>query len=143
MLRPVGDDGRVVKIGFTRSDPFIRLAALQTGSPLPLLIWAYMRGDVALERALHNAFAPLRSHGEWFFIDGKLRAFMQVIAPEEPVGRIVHPDVLSIAISDYVMSPFVPHDSITDQEWPSSAKPEALARHFPDEWASSILDGAQ
>ena len=74
--RPEGDEGRVVKIGFTANDPIARLAGLQTGSPMPLKLWAFVGGDLALEAALHSAFAPLNSHGEWFYAEGALRDLM-------------------------------------------------------------------
>lgn len=56
---------RPVKIGVAK-DAEARTAELQTGSPLPLhLIWK-TRGGRSLERALHERFAPYRTHGEWF-----------------------------------------------------------------------------
>jgi hypothetical protein len=70
-----GDDVRV-KIGFTRGEPADRLRSLQCGSPLPLGIYTAFEGDKATERLFHKTFAPLRLHGEWFAMKGKLRDFM-------------------------------------------------------------------
>lgn len=61
-----------VKIGFTSTGVRGRLASLQTGSPYPLGIYAYVEGTLALERALHEAFSPLRLQGEWFSLEYKL-----------------------------------------------------------------------
>lgn len=55
-----------IKIGFTDGDPADRLKALQTGSPAPLVLLYTMRGDMDLERRLHERFASARVHGEWF-----------------------------------------------------------------------------
>jgi hypothetical protein len=55
-----------VKIGYTSGDARDRLAALQTGSPVPLRIVATMEGGPGLERTLHAAFEVHRLHGEWF-----------------------------------------------------------------------------
>nr|WP_272924116.1 MULTISPECIES: GIY-YIG nuclease family protein [unclassified Streptomyces] len=56
---------RPVKIGVA-NDVEVRVRELQIGSPVPLyLIWK-TRGGQALERDLHERFAPYRIHGEWF-----------------------------------------------------------------------------
>jgi hypothetical protein len=72
------EDWRVgkVKIGRTISGPRGRLSALQTGSPLPLTVYAYVPGGAELEALLHETFHPLRQHGEWFNMDGKLLALV-------------------------------------------------------------------
>lgn len=57
------------KIGFTASpDVKHRLMALQTGSPLVLELVATKRGEQSDEKALHQALARYRTHGEWFDI---------------------------------------------------------------------------
>lgn len=61
-----------VKIGFTRGHPKKRLAAMQTGSPEKLRLLAFVEAEQFLEGLLHEAFAPLRLHGEWFALGGKL-----------------------------------------------------------------------
>ncbi len=59
---------RPVKIGVS-DDPAARLADLQVGSPVPLLILWQTPGGQRLESALHAYFAPYRLHGEWFDFD--------------------------------------------------------------------------
>jgi hypothetical protein len=70
-----GDAARV-KIGFTRGDPTARLRNLQCGSPLPLGIYTAIEGDERVEKLFHQTFAPVRLHGEWFEVKGKLLDFM-------------------------------------------------------------------
>ena len=56
-----------VKIGLTiDADPLNRLAALQTGSPVPLQLIGLIQGNETHERELHSRFAQFRLHGEWF-----------------------------------------------------------------------------
>lgn len=59
------ETGRV-KIGFTRGNPYARLASLQTGAPTKLHMMAWMRGSFEDERAIHEQFAASRIRGEWF-----------------------------------------------------------------------------
>ena len=70
-----GDDVRV-KIGYTKGDPNQRLRNLQCGSPMPLGIYTAFPGNRETEKRFHETFAPLRLHGEWFAMKGKLRDFM-------------------------------------------------------------------
>lgn len=55
-----------VKIGFTTTSPKDRLRGLQTGSASKLRILDSIPGTRVGERALHDAFAALRIHHEWF-----------------------------------------------------------------------------
>ena len=64
-----------VKIGYTRQGTYNRLAALQTGCPAPLKVYGRFPGTYDDERRLHEAFASLRIHGEWFRLEGKLLDF--------------------------------------------------------------------
>lgn len=57
--------GGPIKIG-TGTDPQRRLTQLQTGHPAQLQILAIVKGGVKLERELHDRFASVRIHGEWF-----------------------------------------------------------------------------
>jgi hypothetical protein len=143
MHREEGDDARLVKIGFTTGKPRSRLSQLQTGSPLPLRLWAYVAGTNELEKALHQAFAPLRSHGEWFFADLKLRAFLQYLADESENGPLVDQGALCVAVGDCILNDATMHDSICDDEWMRSAHPSALARLFPDQWKAFAVETAQ
>jgi hypothetical protein len=62
-IAPVG--GGLTKIGCTVDVP-LRLATLQTGSPVPLVVLWRTEGDAVLEAQLHAAFAAKRRQGEWF-----------------------------------------------------------------------------
>ncbi len=55
-----------VKIGYTSGSPYVRLGALQTGSPVELALIAVHDGTMEDERRLHEQFADSRIHGEWF-----------------------------------------------------------------------------
>jgi hypothetical protein len=59
------------KIGVA-NDLESRLASLQTGNPYPLVVLACFEFPNAgiVERALHQAFASVRSRGEWFALGG-------------------------------------------------------------------------
>jgi hypothetical protein len=78
-----------VKIGFTSSNPHVRLSGLQIGCPAPLKLLTYVPGSMDDERRLHKAFAPLHIQGEWFRFEGKLRDLTYYLSPIEPgpVGR--------------------------------------------------------
>lgn len=73
-------DGRLeyVKIGYTGSISSLpgRLRDLQVGNPYKLSVFGTMDGDVKAERKLHKLFAKYRTRGEWFVMDGALRAFI-------------------------------------------------------------------
>lgn len=57
--------GGRLKIGLS-DDPIARVAAMQTGSPVPLELVACMSGGSMLESELHARFDRLRVYGEWF-----------------------------------------------------------------------------
>lgn len=67
--------GSHVKIGYT-GDIAQRLTSLQLATPEKLTVVAMMYGAVAVERELHEAFAHLRIHGEWFRREGELSALL-------------------------------------------------------------------
>jgi hypothetical protein len=70
-----------IKIGFTDGDDAeIRLATLQTGSPVPLRLIGTRPGGLEEEKDFHRRFASARAHGEWFQPVPELLA---VIAPAE------------------------------------------------------------
>ncbi|MFB7672299.1 GIY-YIG nuclease family protein [Kitasatospora purpeofusca] len=58
-------NSRTAKIGRS-TDPEGRVAALQSGSPVALLLAATFPGGPRLERHLHQEFGEYRIHGEWF-----------------------------------------------------------------------------
>lgn len=55
-----------IKIGFTGGNPEDRRAALQTGSPIGLVLLGTTPGGKEKEAELHQRFASARVHGEWF-----------------------------------------------------------------------------
>lgn len=68
----------MIKIGFSLRAPQNRLAACQSGSPVKLELVALLPGAIASkERQLHRQFEAQRSHGEWFYFEGELRAFVE------------------------------------------------------------------
>lgn len=125
---------RVVKIGFTRSSPIARMRDLQCGSPVTLELFAYIEGSIELERAFHEAFAPLRAQGEWFYIDHKLEDFLYYFADyhKREIDRLIpHDDVVS-SVFDNVFAKCAPHPSITDEDYLASAEPRWLAGWYPE-----------
>jgi hypothetical protein len=71
----IGAENGLVKIGWAVS-PGLRLASLQTGSPLRLRLLASKPGSRTDESDLHRRFAHLRVHGEWFKPDDELHAYL-------------------------------------------------------------------
>ncbi|HYI40008.1 MAG TPA: GIY-YIG nuclease family protein [Allosphingosinicella sp.] len=61
-----GSQDKHVKIGFSKSDPRRRMAALQTGNHKHLRILGFLPGCRRMEAALHVQLAPHRASGEWF-----------------------------------------------------------------------------
>jgi hypothetical protein len=55
-----------VKIGFTRKNPFARMASLQTGCPFKMKMLGYVFGNEAMEAELHDVASDFRAEGEWF-----------------------------------------------------------------------------
>jgi Meiotically up-regulated gene 113 len=55
-----------VKIGFTTSNPAIRIRAAQQACPYKLNWLGYFAGSMADEQALHKRFDRYRLRGEWF-----------------------------------------------------------------------------
>lgn len=81
----------LIKIGFTDGDDAAdRIASLQTGSAVPLVLLATMPGDLATERAIHLAFADLREQGEWFRAEPKLRRVIAGVQAANGTPKIDH-----------------------------------------------------
>lgn len=75
-------DGGFVKIGWSCRPLQSRLAALQSGCPLLLVIRGEIAGTMATERLYHKRFASLRvrPNGEWFRNDGELASFINELS---------------------------------------------------------------
>lgn len=67
---------RFVKVGVA-ADPHARLAALQTGCPVPLRLIGEILGGRAEERSLHTLFRAHRAHGEWFRVEGAVADYLR------------------------------------------------------------------
>lgn len=72
---------RMVKIGIA-SKVSSRLAALQIGSPVKLILLATVAGGKSLESKLHARFGEYRSHGEWFYFSPAIARFVEALALE-------------------------------------------------------------
>lgn len=71
--------GDFIKIGKATGSPKSRIATLQTGCPFQISVLAYMPGGLAEESALHQRFAALRTHGEWFRASPDLLSFIDSV----------------------------------------------------------------
>ena len=56
-----------------------RVKVLATASPFPLRLRAAMDWPDETERLIHDAFADLRMHGEWFYPDEYLASFVSTM----------------------------------------------------------------
>lgn len=123
------------KIGFTAGEPNKRLQALQGGSPLKLAIYCAFDGTKETEKLFHQTFAPLRVHGEWFDLKGKLLDFLLCLMDDAETRRPADwVNVLS-AIEAVVLAegPFRKDDQSTPEEYAASADPS----HW--KWMADIL----
>lgn len=68
--------GDFVKIGKATGSPDDRVAQLKTGCPFPIEVIATIPGGYEKERELHNRFADVRAHGEWFHATPRLMSFI-------------------------------------------------------------------
>jgi hypothetical protein len=70
-------EGGDIKIGHTSRDPYGRMAALQTGTPLVLTLLATVPGGSKEEGELHEKFTALKVRGEWFRPEPPLLGFIE------------------------------------------------------------------
>jgi hypothetical protein len=77
-----------LKIGFTSSNPYARLATLQTGSPTELTVMAVRPGTMDDERRLHEEFAEERVRGEWFQMSERLFRHMFFVVLDNAADAI-------------------------------------------------------
>jgi len=99
-----------------------------------LKIWAFVDGTEALEQAFHRAFDELRSHGEWFFIEFKLRDFLHYLGQEPFVGQHITREQLEVALFDVVFAPGAPHPDVPEEAYLRSCDHSHLRSFFPDVW---------
>jgi hypothetical protein len=71
-------DGDLIKIGWSGA-PEVRRQALEVRCKTPLRLLGAVAGHMDDERAIHERFAHLRRHGEWFRPDPELDAFIAAI----------------------------------------------------------------
>lgn len=109
-------DRFIVKIGFSRQDPRKRIKQLQTACPFVLELAASVVGDEALERRLHQTFAPCRMSGEWFVGDHKLRDFIYYIMGHGDGERRITSAELRGAIHDCVVKGLQHPDNPTPKD---------------------------
>lgn len=121
-----------IKIGYTRSTIRARLANLQTGSPYPLKLYAYMEGGQDLERVLHDTFAPMRLHGEWFNVAYKLEAFL-IYAENEGADAPMSDATFDAIMGDVIACDDPMHPSVDVGAWIDSADCGVLSS-----WACDI-----
>jgi hypothetical protein len=86
-MKPVGAAGPV-KIGCS-GVPLQRLENLSTWAPEPLEIVVTIPGDFDTERSIHETFADLHSHREWFRADQRLTDLMQKLLDGVPLAKAV------------------------------------------------------
>lgn len=84
-LKPIGMNGPI-KIGCSQT-PVTRLEGLAAWSPFPLELLATAPGDYALEQNLHQCFADVHYHREWFHASAKLSAGIAAIASGKPLAE--------------------------------------------------------
>ena len=68
------ESGGPIKIGYTKSNAKSRMRSLQTAHAEKLVLLA--TSDRHAEKDLHERFADLRLHGEWFRADVRLLAWI-------------------------------------------------------------------
>ena len=100
-----------IKIGFTKSNPYKRLANLQVGNPDKLAIVHTMQGTEKEETKLHKLLEDFRIGGEWF------AAFY---IPESDLDTIISSDAASQLIAKLIELGYkfpVTKSTITRSTW--------------------------
>ena len=119
----VGKSGEdlICKIGYTSRTAHARLNDLQPCSPVPLDIFGYVRGDVALEKKFHRTFEPLRIHGEWFVAEHKLKDFIYYLAGYGAANRLTTQEEMEDAVWDCILADRPPHPDAPAAAYMASA----------------------
>jgi hypothetical protein len=76
------DEMNYVKIG-TTNDIDKRLSGIQTSVPFDLKVILVIDGGPKEEKKAHTAFEQQRKRGEWFVLDGKLKAYLEYMHDKE------------------------------------------------------------
>ena len=71
MVYLISHEDKYLKIGHT-NDINNRFSQLQVATPIKLKMIHLIKGDVNLEKELHNRFKELRVSGEWFVYDDEI-----------------------------------------------------------------------
>jgi hypothetical protein len=79
-------EGGPIKIGWA-ADFAARLAVMQTGNPVELVVLATVPGSRAAERELHARFASLRIRREWFRPEAELLQYIVRLPLPAPAKR--------------------------------------------------------
>lgn len=80
-----------------------RIEAVRLICPSETFLLGVIRGDLAEERALHERFADLRRHGEWFEGTDYLRRELWILTVRDLWNRA--PDEWRERFIDYVQAP--------------------------------------
>ncbi len=79
MIYFIGSESGHVKIGYTYSNVFTRLASLQTGCPFELKLIKTIGGNSIHETSLHKKFKRFHLRGEWFHLSPEIQSFIDSI----------------------------------------------------------------
>lgn len=93
-----------VKIGSTKTDPFIRLSQLQVGCPVRLRLLTAQSGGRNLERWLHDGFSQSRIVGEWFHLTTQIQSYIDGVVKENDElwnTFAQRPDVLAVYLQTH------------------------------------------
>ncbi len=82
----IGDGEGRVKIGWS-ADPIRRLSQINTNCPQSVGLLGVIEATKEQEAEAHNLLAPWRVSGEWFFLEGPVQKFIEMLP--RPVPRIV------------------------------------------------------
>lgn len=102
-------ENETCKIGYTAKDPRKRVGAIQRMCPVNIDLLAYVEGDMRLEQKLHQTFAPLRLHGEWFQFSHKLFSFVTWLTPNSPCDAPTSKEQFTVAVSDCILGDLPPY----------------------------------
>lgn len=86
--------GDRVKIGYSE-DPVKRLAKINSDSPWPCELLGYVKAGDFPESEIHQRFAPVRLHSEWFALTDEIRAFIETakVGQKQGIDRFDRTDL--------------------------------------------------